>query len=66
MKKMTRYSDIAKTTLLIIHIMNVWTIFIVTIDIDSDLRKLFMVLYLILTNIAIYRILKRFGKVWFK
>jgi len=66
MKKMTRYSDIAKIILLIIHIMNVWTIFLVTIDIDSDLRKLFMVLYLILSNVAIYQILKRFGKVWFK
>ena len=66
MKKMTRYSDIAKQVLIAIHMINVWTIFLFITDMTSDLRKLFMVIYLILSNVVIYQILKKFGKVWFK
>lgn len=66
MKKMTRYSDIAKQLLVMIHGFNVFTIFLFIIDMTSDLRKLFAVIYLIVSNLIIYGIVKKFGKVWFK
>ena len=64
--KMTRYSDIAKQLLVMTHGFNVFIIFLFIIDMTSDLRKLFAVIYLIVSNLIVYGIVKRFGKVWFK
>lgn len=65
-KPMIKYSDIAKMLLVAIHGANIFVIFLFTIDIPSAKRKLILVLYLLITNLIIHKILKKFGKVWFK
>ena len=55
-----------KMLLVAIHGANIFVIFLFTIDIPSAKRKLILVLYLLITNLIIHKILKKFGKVWFK
>ena len=65
-QKMTRYSDIAKIILMIIHWFNVFTIFMFITEMTNNVGKIILVAYLVISNVIVSLILDRFGKAWFK
>ena len=65
-KIMLKIQVFATSGLVFIHGVNNMTILVLLLSTVPKIAKFGIVLFLIISNITIYFILKKFGKVWFK